>query len=120
MLFRSPFLLSEGWRAGRLSLARLVEVSSAAAARRFGLAGRKGALAVGHDADVVLVDPEAEWTVRGEELHSKAGWTPFEGRTFRGKVRRTFVRGRLVYDDGAGVVGDPGWGRFVPREGGSG
>jgi allantoinase len=112
-----PFLLSEGRRAGRLSLARLVEVASSAAARRYGLAGRKGALAPGHDADVVLVDPDAEWTVRGAELHSKAGWTPFEGRTFRGRIRRTFVRGRLVYDDGAGVVGEPGWGRFVARDG---
>lgn len=112
-----PFLVSEGWRAGRLTLARLVEVVSAAPARRFGLDARKGALVVGRDADVVLVDPDAAWTVRGADLHSLAGWTPFEGRTLRGKVRRTFVRGRLVYDDGAGVVGEPGWGRFVPREG---
>lgn len=115
-----PFLLSEGWRAGRLTLARLVEIASTAAARRYGLAASKGALAVGRDADVVLVDPDATWTVRAEALQSKAGWTPFEGRTFRARVRRTFVRGRLVYDDGAGVVGEPGWGRFVPRTNGPG
>lgn len=115
-----PFLLSEGWRAGRLTLARLVEIASTAAARRYGLAACKGALAVGRDADVVLVDPDATWTVRAEALQSKAGWTPFEGRTFRARVRRTFVRGRLVYDDGAGVVGEPGWGRFVPRTNGPG
>jgi allantoinase len=53
--------------------------------------------------------------VRGEELHSKAQWTPFEGATFRGRVMRTFVRGRLVYDADAGVLGEPGWGVFVPR-----
>ena len=112
-----PFLLSEGWRTGRLTLARLVEVVSAGAARRFGLAPRKGAIAPGCDADVALVDPDATWTVRGQDLHSRAGWTPFEGWKFRGRVRRTFVRGRLVYDAGAGVVGEPGWGRFVPRAG---
>ena len=112
-----PFLLDEGVRAGRTDLARLVEVTSGAAARRFGLAGRKGALQAGMDADLVLVDQDAEWTVRGEELHSKAGWTPFEGRTFRGRVMRTFVRGRLVYDAGAGITGEPGWGAFVRRDG---
>jgi allantoinase len=111
-----PFLLGEGVHRGRLTLARLVEVVSAAAARRWGLDGRKGALAVGRDADIVLVDPDAEWTVRGAELHGKAGWTPFEGRVLRGRVMRTFVRGRLVYDAGTGVLGEPGWGTFVPRE----
>ncbi|MBI5499731.1 MAG: amidohydrolase family protein [Deltaproteobacteria bacterium] len=110
-----PFLLSEGVFAGRMDLARLVEVTSGAAARRWGIWGRKGSLEAGKDADVVLVDPDATWVVRGEELHSKAGWTPFEGRAFRGKVMRTFVRGRQVYDAGAGVLGEPGWGEFIRR-----
>ena len=112
------FLVSEGWNKSRLTLARLVEISSAAAARRYGLDSRKGALAVGKDADVALVDPEASWTVHGEDLHSKATWTPFQDATFRGRVQRTFVRGRLVYDAGADVLGEPGWGTFVRRGGG--
>jgi allantoinase len=110
-----PFLLDEGLHRGRLTLARLVEVASTAAARRWGLASRKGSLEPGKDADVVLVDPDETWTVRGEDLHSKAQWTPFENRTFRGRVRRTFVRGRLVYDAAAGLLDEPGWGAFVPR-----
>jgi dihydroorotase-like cyclic amidohydrolase len=113
-----PFLLDAGFHRSRLSLARLVEVVAAAPARRWGLDSRKGEIAVGRDADLALVDPDAEWTVRGEDLHSKAGWTPFEGMTFRGRVMRTFVRGRLVHDAAAGTLGDPGWGAFVPRGGG--
>jgi allantoinase len=112
-----PFLLGAGLHRGRIDLARLVELTSAAAARRYGLAGRKGALEAGKDADIALVDPAAEWTVRGAELQSKAGWTPFEGAVFRGRVLRTFVRGRLVYDAAAGVLGEPGWGTFVARGG---
>lgn len=112
-----PFLLSEGVARGRLTPARLVEIAAGAQARRWGLSDRKGSIEVGKDADFALVDPGAEWTVRGEDLHGKARWTPFENTTFRGKVIRTFVRGRLVYDAAVGVVGDPGWGRYLPRAG---
>jgi dihydroorotase (multifunctional complex type) len=110
-----PFLWSEGVAAGRLSPRRLVDVTSASAARRWGLAARKGSLEPGHDADLVLLDPHGSWTVRGEDLQTKARWSPFDGRTFRGRVVRTFVRGRLVFDLAAGLPLEPGWGTFVPR-----
>ena len=99
------------WRAG--SLSRLVEVTSASAARRLGLDRRKGAIHVGQDADLVLIDPAQAWTVRGSEFASKGKVTPFEGTTFQGRVVKTLVRGRVVYDVHLGVTVDPGYGRFL-------
>ncbi len=110
-----PFLLDEWLAHGRITLARLVEVASTAAARRWGLDHRKGSPAPGLDADFALVDTDGAWTVRAEDLRSKARWSPFLGRTFRGRIARTFVRGRLVYDASSGVVGEPGWGELLGR-----
>ena len=58
----------------------------------------------------VELDPEAEWEVRATELHSRCGWTPFEGRRLRGRVRRVVLRGRPAYEDGR-VLAAPGSGR---------
>jgi dihydroorotase-like cyclic amidohydrolase len=110
-----PYALSEGYRKGRLSLARLVEVTSSAAAKRFGLYPIKGAIAIDTDADFVFVDPDKKWTVRGADFGSKGKSTPFEGQEFTGKVVRTMCRGAVVFEDGKGVVAQPGFGRFVRR-----
>jgi len=110
-----PFLYSEGYRRGRLSLRRLVEVTSAAAAARWGIADRKGVLAPGRDGDCVLIDPHATWTVRGEEFLSKGKVTPFEGVEFVGRVKHTIVRGTPVYADGEGIPVKPGYGRILKR-----
>jgi allantoinase len=93
-----PYLLSEGYLAGRLSLARFLEAVSSAAAARFGIDDRKGSIAVGKDADFVLVDTAAKTTVSGSRLYSKGRDTPFEGLTLKGAIRATYVRGGLVYD----------------------
>jgi allantoinase len=110
-----PFLYSEGYRAGRISLRRLVEVTSQAAARRWGIDDRKGALLPGRDGDCVLLDPEDTWTVRGPEFLSKGKVTPFEGVTFKGKIKKTIVRGQVVYDDRDGIGVDPGYGELLRR-----
>ncbi len=110
-----PYLFSEGYRKGRLTLKRLVEVTSEAAARRWGLYPKKGAIAAGTDADLVLIDPEADWKVVGADFLSKGHITPFEGRRLAGRVMRTIVRGRTVYQDGPGILVDGGWGRFLTR-----
>jgi dihydroorotase-like cyclic amidohydrolase len=110
-----PFLYSEGYAQDRLSLNRLLEVTAENAARRYGLDDRKGSIAVGKDADLALVDPQATWTVRGAELHSKGKITPFEGMTFRGRVQATFVRGTVVYTADRGIVAPPGHGRWLRR-----
>jgi dihydropyrimidinase len=101
-----------GVRAGRLDLARWVEVCCAAPARLFGLQS-KGRLAPGFDADLVVFDPQAEVVLTAGRLHERAGWTPYEGLRLQGWPRHVFSRGRAVVRDGE-FVGQPGWGRFVP------
>jgi allantoinase len=107
-----PLIYSEGVAKGRLSLARLVSALCERPSELFGLAPRKGRLAVGADADVVVLDPEARWTLTAEQLHSAAGWSPYEGMTLQGRVTHTFVRGRPVFADPL-IVGEPGSGRFI-------
>jgi len=108
--FYLPLLLDAA-AAGRISLERVSDVTSAAPARVFGLAA-KGRLEVGADADLAIVDLDAEWEIRDELVLSRCGWTPYAGRRVRGRVEATTVRGRIVYADGR-VVGEPGWGRQV-------
>lgn len=108
---------------GRLSLQRLVQVLCEVPARVYGLYPQKGTLLPGSDADFVLVDPQREHTLGDERIVSKAGWTPYAGMRVRGAVVRTYVRGRLVAEEGRPVA-EPGWGRWVRRveskEGGGG
>jgi len=82
-------------------------------AKRFGLWPRKGAIAQGSDADVVLFDPDREWTLDGEASRTR-GIDPYVGRSFRGKVVRTLVGGRTVYNERDAVT-NPARGRFIQR-----
>jgi allantoinase len=75
----------------------------------------KGSIAPGRDADLCVFDPDAEFTVTPEMLHTRHKITPYEGRTLRGKVMRTYLRGRVVYDDGKLV--DAPTGRTILRKG---
>ena len=86
---------------------------SAKPAKRFGLWPRKGAIAPGSDADIVLFDPDREWTL-DEEGSRTRGVDPYIGRSFRGKVVRTLVAGRTVYNEREPVT-NPWRGRFIPR-----
>jgi dihydroorotase (multifunctional complex type) len=104
-------LMIDAFHRGKLSLERVVDLVSAAPARVFDLR-RKGALRVGADADVTLVDLDEEWTITNETVLSKIGWTPYHGRRIRGAVKRTVVRGADVWAEGR-VVGEPGHGRLV-------
>jgi dihydroorotase len=101
--------------AGELALERYVEISSSAPARLFGLAPRKGAIEVGADADIVLVDLEKRSTIRGSTLHSKGNATPFEGMETVGLPVFTLVRGNVVMKNGT-VTGAAGLGRRVLRD----
>lgn len=109
-------LMLNGVYNGHVTLERLVEVMAEAPARLYGLYPRKGALQVGADADVTVVDIAKERVLRDEDVISRAGWTPYAGRRVRGQAVMTFVRGRLVAEAGK-PVGEPGWGRFVSRPG---
>jgi allantoinase len=110
-----PYLLSEGYFSGKLSLPRFLEAVSANAAKRYGLFRRKGSIAVGMDADLVLVDPAATTTIIGEELLSKGKITPFDGMALKGRVDTTFVRGKAVYSASAKgrILASPGYGKFL-------
>ncbi|WP_028604519.1 dihydroorotase [Ottowia thiooxydans] len=94
---------------GKISLERVVEACSAKPAELFGLE-RKGALKVGADADLVLVDLDLEYEVRDEEVLSLIGWSPYAGRKLKAKPVRTLVRGTTVYLDGK-VIGQKGFGQ---------
>ena len=105
--FYLPLLLDSAAR-GRITLERVVEITSTAPARIFGL-GHKGRIEVGADADLVLVDLAAEVEITDEMVLSKCGWTPFAGRRVTGWPRTTIVRGKIVHQDGRITV-EPGWG----------
>lgn len=110
-----PLMLT-GVNEGRVSLERVVAARSQLPAQVYGLWPRKGHLGIGADADFVLVDMEAEKTLKDEDVVSKVGWTPYAGRKVKGVPVMTFVRGRLIARDGEPVV-EPGWGEFIPGPG---
>ncbi|MGH7443156.1 MAG: dihydroorotase [bacterium] len=89
---------------GHISALRAVELLSAKPADLLGLKGAKGTLAQGADADLCLVAPDEVWTVDPDKFQSKSRNTPFARRALRGKVKRTMVAGRWVYDDQKGIL----------------
>jgi allantoinase len=110
-----PYMFSEGYMKGRLSLPRFLKIISENAARRYGIYGRKGSIEQGKDGDLALVDPGQNWTVYGKQLLSKGSVTPFEGRSFSGRVVKTILRGKLVYTAGQGVLVGGGYGIHIKR-----
>jgi dihydropyrimidinase len=104
-------LYSFGVKTGRLRLTDLVRLLSTNPAKIFGLWPRKGDISPGFDADIVLFDPAPERPLSASELHSRAGFSPYEGLRVSGRVMTTILRGQVVYRDGE-IVGQPGFGRF--------
>ena len=104
-------VLSEGSRRG-MSYNHMAELLAWNPARRFGLAN-KGDIAAGFDADLALVDPQESFVVRAADSPSQQGYTPFEGQELSGRVKSTFLRGRLVYHDGKFV--GPARGQYLRR-----
>lgn len=103
--------------AGRLTLARFVDLTSAGVQRLFGIAG-KGRIAVGYDADLTIVDLKQERVIEDAWVGSQCGWTPFAGRKVRGWPKGTVVRGRLAMWEGelGGANGAPvRFGEALPR-----
>lgn len=108
-----PLLLSEGVHRRGLALERFATLSSAAAARAYGLWPRKGALLPGRsDADLALVDLDARWTVEPSALHHKHPWSLHEGAEITGRVVATVRAGELAYADGE-VLAPPGSGALL-------
>ena len=108
-----PMLYSEGVRSSRITLGRLVELTSTNAAKLFGLFPKKGTIAVGSDADLVVFDPNQTLTVNKSMLKSNADYSPYEGYRVTGWPVLTLRRGEIVFRDGH-VIGQPGSGIIVP------
>jgi dihydropyrimidinase len=107
-----PVLLHHGRRHG-IALERLVDLATRAPARAYGIFPRKGTIAPGSDADLVVVDLELEKVVRAEDLRGMSDFSPFEGKALRGWPVATVKAGKLVARDGK-IVGEPS-GRYLPR-----
>jgi dihydropyrimidinase len=111
---RLHLLHHHGVAAGRLSLPQLVELTATNPARLFGLHPRKGTIAVGSDADLVVFDPEKRVTISAAAQHSRVDYTLYEGQDVVGAPEVVLLRGRVVVE-GDRLVASPGSGRFVAR-----
>ncbi len=111
---RLALLHTYGVVQGRLSPTAWVDACCSTPAKIFGLYPRKGALAPGSDADLVIFDPAAEVTITHSALHEHVDYTPYEGRSLRGYPKMTLSRGRVLIDEGE-FVGEKGGGQFLAR-----
>jgi dihydropyrimidinase len=111
---RMALIYNGGVAENRISLNRFVELTSTAAAKMFGLFPKKGTIAVGSDADIVIFDPHAETTFGVDHEHMNVDYSSYEGWTAKGKVDTVIQRGNIVIENGeyAGKAGD---GRFLKR-----
>ena len=112
-----PLVFDEGVRSARITLSRLVRVMCENPARIFGLYPKKGVLRPGSDADLVIFEPRAEWTIGHASQHSRAPYTAYEGRPCTGKAITSIQRGEVVLEDGE-LVARPRRGRFHPTAAG--
>jgi len=112
---RLPLLMSHGVMDGRIDIHTFVALTSTNAARLYGLFPRKGTIAVGSDADLVIWDMDAPRTIRNELLHHAVDYTPYEGIEVRAWPAVTLSRGEVVWQDGE-YLGRPGRGQFLPCE----
>ncbi len=112
---RMQLIYHHGVNTGRLSLNRFVEITATAPARIFGMYPRKGTIAAGSDADIVLWDPEAEHTISAATHHMRVDYSMFEGFGVRGNARQVYSRGELVVDKGE-FVGKVGRGVYLRRD----
>jgi len=107
-------LVYQGVNEGRISLTDFVDVIATRPARLFGMYPRKGTIAVGSDADLIIWDPEATMTITQSRMNNAMDYSSYEGRTVRGLPRTVLLRGKVIVEDRT-YVGDAGDGRFLPR-----
>jgi dihydropyrimidinase len=111
---RVPLIYNGGVVENRISLNRFVELTSTAAAKMFGLFPKKGTIAVGSDADIVIFDPNKEQTISAATHHMNVDYSAYEGKTIRGTVEVVLSRGRVVVDNNE-FKGKAGDGQFLKR-----
>src|SRR5436305_2896962 len=111
---RVPLIYNGGVVENRISLNRFVELTSTAAAKMFGLFPKKGTIAVGSDADIVIFDPDKEQTISASTHHMNVDYSAYEGKKIRGVVETVLSRGRVVIENGE-YKGKAGDGQFLKR-----
>jgi dihydropyrimidinase len=116
---RMSLIYNGGVAAGKIGLNRFVELTSTSAAKLFGLFPRKGTIAVGSDADIVVFDPNEEMTITAAAHHMNVDYSAYEGMKVKGVTKTVLSRGRVVIEDGK-YLGKPGDGQFLKRGGFSG
>jgi dihydropyrimidinase len=112
---RLPILFSEGVSEGRITPQKFVAFSAKNHAKIYGLYPKKGSIGVGFDADIALWDPNRKETIRQQNLHHGADYTPWEGLGVTGWHVMTMVRGKVVAKDGM-IVGEKAHGQVLARE----
>jgi dihydropyrimidinase len=100
---------------GHIGRRRWIEIACATPAKMFGLYPRKGTIAPGADADIVVYDPNAQQVLSAETHHMNVDYSCYEGRTVTGKAETVLSRGRVIVDRGE-YLGSAGHGRFVRRD----
>lgn len=112
---RMELLWSEGVAKGRISANKYVELSSANAARIFGMYPQKGCIAPGSDADIVIFDPNERHTLSAQSHHMNVDYSAYEGHEVQGKCKTVILRGKVAIDDGKVLI-QKGYGQFVRRK----
>ena len=112
---RLPLLLTGGYWQRHVPLKRIVELTSYNPARIFGLFPKKGALQVGSDADLVVLDMNKEWILRHDNLHMNVDWSPYEGYSCHGAVDLVMRRGEILYESGEWMI-NSARGLSIPRK----
>src|SRR6187455_3538501 len=111
---RMSLVYNGGVAQGRINVNRFVEITSTAAAKIFGLFPKKGTIAVGSDADIVIFDPNSKMTISAKTHHMNVDYSCYEGVKVKGVTKSVLSRGDLVIEDGK-YVGRPGHGEFLKR-----
>jgi dihydropyrimidinase len=111
---RMSLLYDGGVRARHMTMSRYVQLTATAPAKVFGLYPRKGAIAVGSDADLVIFDPDARATISAASHHMRTDYNPYEGRQVTGLATTVLARGKVIVDGGK-YLGIPGDGRYLKR-----
>ncbi len=111
---RMELLFSEGVQKGKITLNKFVEVSSTNAAKIFGMFPKKGCVAVGSDADLIIFDPNEEHTLSAKTHHMNVDYSGYEGWKVKGKTKTTILRGEVAVDNGKVKI-KKGYGKFVKR-----
>ena len=107
-------MISEGYHRRSMPLTSIARLLSSNPAKLYGVQAKKGAIRAGLEADFAVVDPKESWTLTEEMLFNKNKFSAFTGYSYQGRVKQTYVRGKLVYKDGQ-IVASPGYGRLLTR-----